>query len=217
MERLSQNIVDFFPILLKGTVYTLEISIAAIILSTAWGFLLSLALISSRFWIQKPARIYVNIIRGTPLLVQMFYVYFVFPDIGIRLDAIQAGILGLSLCYGAYHAEIFRAGIISIGKGQWEAANAIGLKPFHVMARIILPQATRVILPPMGTSYIILVKDSSLASVITVRELTRSGQLIASTTFENMQVFTMVAVIYIVITQVLAWIIHKAEGKYRIP
>jgi polar amino acid transport system permease protein len=217
MDRLIQNIVDFFPVLLKGTVYTIEISAAAIILSTAWGFILSLALISKRFWIQKPARFYVNIIRGTPLLVQMFYVYFVFPDLGIHLNAIQAGILGLSLCYGAYHAEIFRAGIISIVKGQWEAAKAIGLKPFQVMAKIILPQATRLILPPMGTSYIILVKDSSLASAITVRELTRSGQLIASTTFENMQVFTMVALIYIVITQVLAWVIHRAERKYRIP
>lgn len=217
MERLTQNFIEFLPVLLKGTVYTIEISIAAIILSTGWGFLLSLSLISKRFWLQRPARLYVNIIRGTPLLVQMFYVYFVFPDLGIHLNAIQAGILGLSLCYGAYHAEIFRAGIISIAKGQWEAAKAIGLKPFQIMARIILPQATRVILPPMGTSYIILVKDSSLASVITVRELTRSGQLIASTTFENMQVFTMVALIYIVITQVLAWAIHWAEGKYRIP
>jgi polar amino acid transport system permease protein len=217
VERLTQNFIEFLPVLLKGTVYTIEISIAAIILSTGWGFLLSLSLISKRFWLQRPARLYVNIIRGTPLLVQMFYVYFVFPDLGIHLNAIQAGILGLSLCYGAYHAEIFRAGIISIAKGQWEAAKAIGLKPFQIMARIILPQATRVILPPMGTSYIILVKDSSLASVITVRELTRSGQLIASTTFENMQVFTMVALIYIVITQVLAWAIHWAEGKYRIP
>lgn len=217
METWLDQVRDFLPILLKGAQLTVQITAAAIVLSTVWGFILSLGLRSAKRWVYVPSRLYINIIRGTPLLVQMFYVYFVLPDLGIRLTAMQAGIIGLSLCYGAYHAEIFRAGILSIQQGQWEAAKALGLKSRHVMARVILPQAARVILPPIGTSFIILLKDSSLASAITVRELTRCGQLLASTTFQNLRVFTLVALIYILMTQVLAWAIHWAERKYRIP
>lgn len=217
MDKWVKNFLEFIPILWDGAVYTIEITLASILLSTAWGFVIALALVSQRKGLRIPFRAYINIVRGTPLLVQMFYVYFVLPDVGIRLSALQAGIIGLSNCYAAYHAEIFRAGIISIAKGQWEAARALGLRYRQIMARIILPQAARVILPPMGNSYIILMKDSSLASVITVRELTRAGQLLASTTFENMQIFTMVALIYVALTQVLAFLIHKAERSFRIP
>jgi polar amino acid transport system permease protein len=216
MGNLSQQVAEFMPILLKGTYITIQITVVSIIMSTVWGFVLSLGLRSDKRFIYIPARFYINIIRGTPLLVQMFYVYFVFPDLGIQLTAFQAAIVSLTICYGAYHAEIFRAGILSIPQGQWEAAKAIGLKPRQIMAKIILPQAARVILPPIGNSFIILLKDSSLASAITVRELTRSGQLLASTTFENMRVFTMVALIYIVMTQVLAWTIHLTERRFRI-
>lgn len=217
MENLAKQLYEYMPVLLNGTVFTVEITAAAIVLSTVWGFILSLGLRSEKRWLHLPSRFYVNIIRGTPLLVQMFYIYFVLPDLGIQMSAFHAGILGLSLCYGAYHAEIFRAGILSISKGQWEAAKAIGLKSSQIMVRIILPQAARVILPPIGNSFIILLKDSSLASAITVRELTRTGQLLASATFENLRVFTLVAVIYIIMTQVLAGLIHFAERKYRIP
>jgi polar amino acid transport system permease protein len=216
MERLVSNIYEFMPILLRGTIYTVEITVAAIILSTVMGFILSLALVSDRVWIYKPVRIWINLIRGVPLLVQMFYVYFVMPDIGIKLTAMQASIFALSVCYSSYHAETFRAGILSIPKGQWESARSIGLRYRQIMTSVILPQAARVILPPIGTSYIILLKDSSLASVITVRELTRSGQLIATSTFENMQVFTMVAIIYVALTQLLALFIQKSERKFRI-
>jgi polar amino acid transport system permease protein len=216
MERLIKNFLEFMPILLNGTVYTIEITVAAIILSTALGFVFSLALVSDRVWIYRPVRLWINFIRGVPLLVQMFYVYFVMPDIGIKLNAMQASIFALSVCYASYHAEIFRAGILSIPKGQWESAKSIGLRYWQIMTRVILPQSARVILPPMGTSYIILLKDSSLASVITVRELTRSGQLIATSTFENMQVFTMVALIYVTLTQILAFFIQRGERKFRI-
>lgn len=217
MAKWWANFQEFVPILLQGTAYTIEITFFSILLSIAIGFFISLALVSKRSRLRTPFRVFINIIRGTPLLVQLFYVYFVLPDIGIRLSAVQASILGISVCYSAYHAETFRAGIISIPNGQWEAAKAIGLRYWQIMARIVLPQAARMILPPMGTSCIILLKDSSLASVITVRELTRSGQLLASTTFENMQVFTMVALIYVALTQVLAFIIQRLEMKVKLP
>ncbi len=216
MEKLLANFKQFLPSLLKGTEFTVEITFFAILISTVFGFLFSLCLVSKNHYLNKPVRIFINVIRGTPLLVQMFYVYFVLPDVGIKLGAFESGILALSICYGAYHAEIFRSGIISIPMGQWEAAKSIGLRYHQIMSRVILPQAARVILPPMGTSFIILLKDSSLASVITVRELTRSGQLIASTTFENLTVFTMVALIYIALTQLLTLFIHSMERKYRL-
>ena len=216
MEKFVTNFKHFLPSLLKGTQFTVEITFFAILISTIFGFMFSLCLVSKRRYLNKPVRIFINIIRGTPLLVQMFYVYFVLPDIGIKLGAFEAGILALSICYGAYHAEIFRSGIISIPLGQWEAAKSIGLRNYQIMARVILPQAARIILPPMGTSFIILLKDSSLASVITVRELTRSGQLIASTTFENLTVFSMVALIYIALTQLLALFIHSMERKFQL-
>lgn len=217
MENWIENFIEFMPILLKGTIFTVEITLASIVLSTVLGFVWALALLSRHGFLRKTMRVIINVVRGTPLLVQMFYVYFVLPDIGIQLTALQAGIIALSVCYSAYHAEIFRAGIISIGSGQWEAARAIGFRNYQIMARIVLPQAARVILPPLGTSFIILLKDSSLASVITVRELTRSGQLLASTTFENMQVFTLVALIYISLTQVLAYLIQHLEKRFKIP
>jgi len=217
MENWISNFIEFMPILLKGTIYTVEITLVSIVLSTILGFIWALALLSRYKLLQRTVRVFINVVRGTPLLVQMFYVYFVLPDIGIRLTALQAGMVGLSICYSAYHAEIFRAGIISIGLGQWEAARAIGFKNYQIMARIILPQAARMILPPLGTSFIILLKDSSLASVITVRELTRSGQLLASTTFENMQDITLVAIVYITLTQVLALLIQHLERRFKIP
>lgn len=216
MGKLIDNFILFLPSLLKGTQFTIEITFFAILISTLFGFIFSLCLISKKKSLNKPVRIFINVIRGTPLLVQMFYVYFVLPDLGIKLGALESGILALSICYGAYHAEIFRSGITAISIGQWEAAKSIGLKNYQTMSRVILPQAARIILPPMGTSFIILLKDSSLASVITVRELTRSGQLIASTTFENLTVFSMVALIYIILTQLLALFIHYMEKRYRV-
>jgi polar amino acid transport system permease protein len=216
MQNLISKFQEFLPSLIKGTQYTIEITVLGIILSTIFGFVFSQALLSKRKLINKPVRILINVIRGTPLLVQMFYVYFVLPDLGITLGALEAAVLSLSICYGAYHAEIFRAGIMSIPVGQWEAATSLGLKHYQILGRIVLPQAARIILPPLGTSCIILLKDSSLASVITVRELTRSGQLIASTTFENLTVYSMVALIYILLTQLLALLVHSMERKYRL-
>ena len=122
MENWIANFIEFMPILLKGTIYTVEITLASIVLSTVLGFIWALVLLSRHGLLRKAMRVIINVVRGTPLLVQMFYVYFVLPDIGIRLTALQAGIIGLSICYSAYHAEIFRAGIISISSRQWASA-----------------------------------------------------------------------------------------------
>jgi len=156
----------------------------------------------------------ITVFRGVPIIVQLFYVYFVLPDLGLQLTAFQAAIIGLGVGYSAYQAENFRSGILAIDPGQHEAAQSIGMSRPLLMRRVILPQAIRVILPPYGNLMIMLLKDSSLASAITVAELTRGGQMIASSTFKNMTVFTLVALIYLVMSLPLASLSSWLERKF---
>jgi polar amino acid transport system permease protein len=136
------------------------------------------------------------------------------PEIGLNLTALQAGIIGLGIAYSAYQAENFRAGIEAIDKGQIEAAHSIGMTDPLVMRRVILPQAVRIVLPPFGNTIIMILKDSSLVSTITVAELTRQGQLIAASTFDNMTVFTLVAVIYLALSLPLTFVTRHLEKRY---
>jgi polar amino acid transport system permease protein len=153
----------------------------------------------------------VNIIRGLPIIVQLFYIYFVLPDIGIQLSAFQAGVIGLGIAYSAYQAENFRAGIEAVDVGQIEAAQSIGMRGPMIMRRVILPQAFRIALPPYGNTLVMMLKDSSLVSTITVLEMTRAGQMIASSTFQNMTVYTTVAVLYLLLSLPLVFLIRRLE------
>jgi len=155
----------------------------------------------------------INLIRGIPIIVLLFYLYFVMPDFGIALTALQAAILGLGLAYSAYQAENFRAGIEAIDKGQVEAAQAIGMGWWLTMRRVILPQAVRIVLPPYGNIMIMLLKDSSQASTITVAELALQGKLIASSTFKNTSVFTLVALMYLTMSIPLILLVRHFEKK----
>ena len=146
--------------------------------------------------------------------MQLFYIYFVLPDLGINLTALQAGIIGLGIAYSAYQAENFRAGIEAIDPGQIEAAQSIGMRDRLIMRRVILPQAIRIVLPPFGNTMIMMLKDSSLVSTITVAELTRQGQLIAASTFQNMTVFTLVAIIYLLMSLPLTYLTGRLEKKF---
>ncbi|SHE33408.1 amino acid ABC transporter membrane protein, PAAT family [Seinonella peptonophila] len=200
MSELIKDVKMFFPALLEGAWLTIELTVISLILALIVGLFIGLGRISRNRIIYRICSIYVSIIRGTPLLVQLVYVYFVFPDLGIELTPFQAGIIGLSINESAYLAEIFRAGIKSVPKGQTEAAQSLGMNYSLAMRRIILPQAIRNALPPIGNSAIILLKNSSLAAVITVGELMHQGEIIAAATFKNMEIFTMVAIMY--------WILH---------
>ncbi len=153
----------------------------------------------------------VNIIRGLPIIVQLFYIYFVLPDIGIQLTAFQAGVIGLGIAYSAYQAENFRAGIEAVDPGQREAAQAMGMRGALIMRRVILPQAFRIALPPYGNTLVMMLKDSSLVSTITVAEMTRAGQLIASSTFQNMTVYTLVALLYLLMSLPLVFGLRRLE------
>jgi len=187
----------YLPILLQGVYLTIIVTLGAFVLSTILGLVLAFMRVSGIRSLSVISRVFVVIVRGIPGLVTLFYIYFVFPDLGLSLTAVQAAIIGLGIAYAPYQAEVFRSGMEAIDQGQTEAALSIGMGWGLVMRRVILPQAIRVALPPYGSTMVMLLKDSSLASTITVAELSLQGKLLASSTFDNTTIFTLVALIYL--------------------
>lgn len=206
-----QQAIEFLPILLRGAVVTVEVTIYSFALSSVIGLVLTLMKVSSIKTISVAGSAVINFIRGLPIIVQLFYIYFVLPDFGIQLSAFQAGVIGLGIAYSAYQAENFRAGIEAVDHGQVEAAQSLGMRNALIMRRVILPQAFRIALPPYGNTLVMMLKDSSLVSTITVLEMTRAGQMIASSTFQNMTVYTMVAILYLLLSLPLVFVIRRLE------
>ena len=217
MQAFLRDAQDFLPILLQGCVVTVELTLAALVLSTLLGFVWALLRLSPSRVLSALAVTIITVIRGIPILVQLFWIYFVFPEVGITLSALQAGIIGLGLAYSAYQAENFRAGIEAIDHGQIEAAQSLGMGWALTMRRVVLPQALRIMLPPYGNTMIMMLKDSSQASTITVAELTMKGQMLAASTFKNSTVFTLVALLYLVMSVPLivfvGWLERRAGTK----
>ncbi|CBJ36268.1 putative amino-acid ABC transporter [Ralstonia solanacearum CMR15] len=204
---------EFLPILLQGAVVTVEVTVLSFLLSSVIGLALALMRLSPVKAVSAAGATVVNIIRGLPIIVQLFYIYFVLPDVGIQLTAFQAGVIGLGIAYSAYQAENFRAGIEAVDPGQREAAQAMGMRGALIMRRVILPQAFRIALPPYGNTLVMMLKDSSLVSTITVAEMTRAGQLIASSTFQNMTVYTLVALLYLLMSLPLVFGLRRLERR----
>jgi polar amino acid transport system permease protein len=213
MNTLWEDIIAFAPSLLRGTIVTIELTVISLVLSLIIGLAIALGRLSDKKIINKLCNIYISIIRGTPLLVQLMYVYFVFPQFGLSLSAFQAAIIALSVNESAYMAETFRAGINAVPKGQMEAAKAIGMDYSLSMRRIILPQAIANVMPAIGNSAIILIKNSSLGAVITVSEVMHQGNLLAASTYQNMKIFTMVAIIYWILHYPLAILVDHLEKR----
>lgn len=205
------DVFSFLPILLEAAIVTIQVTIGSLLLSTLLGLVLAIMKVSPVKWLSAPASVYINVIRGLPIIVQLFYIYFVLPELGIQLTAFQAGIIGLGIAYSAYQAENFRAGIQAIDPGQIEAAKSIGMKSHLIMRRVILPQAIRITLPPYGNTTVMMLKDSSLVSTITVAEMTRAGQLLAASTFQNMTVYTLVALLYLALSLPLIFGVNRLE------
>jgi cystine transport system permease protein len=187
------------------------------LLSFAFGLVLGLVVALIRLFGPKPlvpvVRFYVWIIRGTPLLVQLFLIFYGLPSVGIVLDAFPAALIGFTLNIGAYTSEIIRAVIASVPRGQWEAAYSIGMTWRQAMQRTILPQAARVAVPPLSNSFISLVKDTSLAAAITVPELFQAAQRIVATTYEPLILYIEAALIYLVLSSVLSSLQARLEGR----
>ena len=213
MSKFFADRREFLPILLQGVWLTIVVTSGSLILSTLLGMVWALMRVSRVRALQQLAKGIVNGIRGIPILVQLFYIYFVMPDFGVALTALQASILGLGIAYSAYQAENFRAGIEAIDKGQIEAAQTIGMGWWLTMRRVVLPQAVRIVLPPYGNIMIMLLKDSAQASTITVAELALQGKLIASSTFKNTSVFTLVALMYLTMSIPLILLVRHLEKR----
>jgi polar amino acid transport system permease protein len=213
MEKFLRDATEFLPILLQGVGLTILVTVGSLVLSTILGLVWALMRVSALRSLSLLSGGLINVIRGIPIIVLLFYLYFVMPDFGIALTALQAAILGLGIAYSAYQAENFRAGIEAIDKGQIEAAQTIGMGWWLTMRRVILPQAVRIVLPPYGNIMIMLLKDSSQASTITVAELALQGKLIASSTFKNTSVFTLVALMYLTMSIPLILLVRHFENK----
>ncbi|PSC03573.1 amino acid ABC transporter permease [Alsobacter soli] len=211
MQRFIQDSIEFLPILLEGVKYTLLVTAGSLVLSTILGLVWALMRVSGVKVLDRISRTVINVIRGIPIIVQLFYIYFVLPDFGIALSALSAAIIGLGIAYSAYQSENFRAGIEAIDHGQVEAAQSLGMGWFMTMRRVILPQAVKIVLPPYGNIMIMMLKDSSQASTITVAELALQGKLIASATFKNSTVFTLVALLYLVMSIPLILLVGRLE------
>lgn len=214
MEVFLKQSAEFLPILLQGLRLTIIVTVGSLVLSTVLGMVWALMRVSGVPILSGIAKTVVNVIRGIPIIVQLFYIYFVLPDLGISLTAVQAAIIGLGIAYSAYQSENFRAGIEAVDRGQVEAAQSIGMGWALTMRRVLLPQAFKIVLPPYGNIMIMMLKDSSQASTITVAELALQGKLIASSTFQNTTVFTLVAGLYLCMSLPLIFLVSRLEARF---
>jgi len=211
---------DLLPPLLRGAVVTLEITALSAIVAFFMAFLAGFGRLSNYGLIRVLARVYVEIFRGTSLLVQMFWMYFVFPFFGLQLSALVVAVLALGLNFGAYGSEVVRSGILAVPAGQTEAAVALNMTPWRRMWHIILPQAILLMLPAFGNQLIELLKATSLVSLITVSDLTFRGMLERTATLQTTDIFILLLVLYFVMASPLAlvtrWIEHKVSLEGRV-
>lgn len=212
MELVMQN----FPFLLEGAYYTLVITLVSMFFGSLIGVIVAIARLKGNKVIQAIARFYVSIIRGTPTLVQIIIIYYGLVDFGISLDPLPAAFIALSINNGAYLSESMRGALQSIPKGQTEAAYATGMTPWQAMRRIVLPQAIRRAIPPVGNTFIGMLKETSLVSVISVTELLRSAQLLIAQYYVYLPFYLGIALIYWVLSTLFAFLLNKLELRLSI-
>lgn len=216
--NLEIAVRNFGP-LLAGLMLTIELTLIVITLSLVFGLLVALGGMSRFAPLRWLIKIYVEAIRGTPLLLQLIYVYYVLPEIGIRLSSFTAGILALTLNYSAYLSEVYRGGIQAIATGQHDAAAALGMTRTLAMRRIILPQAIRVVIPPLGNYFISLFKDTALCSVVSIQEVIFTAQILAARNFQYFTLYTVVGLMYFAVSfpaaRLVAYLERLTKRGYR--
>lgn len=215
MYSLTAVFIKYLPFYLPAAWMTLVVSLLGIMIGLVLGLLAAFSRISENRIMQLPARMYIYLIRGTPLLLQILFIYFGLRGL-LHLDAFTSAIIALGVHNGAYIAEIFRGAIQSIDRGQMEAARSIGMTYSRAMVRIILPQALRRSLPPLGNQFIIALKDSSLASAITINELLLKSQQLAAANYLYMEMLTIAALFYLVYTTLFTWLVSLLEKRLSI-
>ena len=205
----SGNYIDILAFLPDGIFVTFEVTFLSIICTLPLGLLVGFGRLSKNRIINILTSTYVEIIRGIPLLVQLFYIYYALG----HFSPLVSAIIAITFCYGAYMGEVFRAGILTVPKGQEEAARSLGFNKYQTMRYVILPQALRAILPPIGNECIAMLKDTSLISIIAVADLLRRGREYAAVTFEYFETYTVIAIVYLIITLLLSKGVSIMEGK----
>jgi polar amino acid transport system permease protein len=206
-------IQEWGPFIVGGTGLTVLISVVSISFATLLALLGALGRISENPYINGVASLYVSLARGTPLIVQILFVYLALPQVGIILPAIPAGIIALSFNYGAYMTEIFRAGIQAVPRGQREAARALGMPERLVLRRIVLPQAVRIVIPAIGNEFIAMIKDSSLVSILAVEELLFRARLVGQQNFRSLESLVIAAAIYWILTILFSHLQQRLERR----
>ncbi len=214
MEFL-ENVLGVFPSLIKAIPVVAQLAIGAMVLALVLGLLVALARISHSKILRAVATVYVEILRGTPLLVQLVYIYFVLPIVGIQLDPIAAGIIGLGLNYAAYLSEVYRTSILAIDVGQTEAALSLGYTPSKALWRVVIPQSFKVALGPIGNYFIAMVKDTALTSVIAVSEILKTANTLNAQTFQTVEIYTAAALLYLALSLPLSRLVIVLERKVR--
>jgi len=212
--------LQILPLLARAALTTIEATVIGYAFALVAGLLLALLRRSRRRWISWPVGLFIEFIRSTPLLVQLYFLFFVFPDYGIVLSGMVAGVLGLGIHYSTYTSEVYRAGLESIPRGQWEAATALGFSPLRVYTNVIIPQAVPPVVPALGNYLVGMFKDSPLLSAIAVVELMQRAKIIGSETFRYLEPVTLVGLFFIGLSLIAAYLIRRAEWRlslaYRI-
>lgn len=209
-----EYIADILPDLLEGLLVTVEASLAGFIVALILGLLFALGRRSENQWLSQPIGALVEFVRSTPLLVQLFFLFYVLPRYGIRLGPFVIGTVALGLHYGTYTSEVYRAGIDAVERGQWEAATALNFSPLDVWIRIILPQSIPPMIPALGNYLVAMFKESAQLSAITVFELLNTAQTIGTRNFAYLEPITMAGVLYFAISYPSSLIVNRLEARY---
>ena len=208
---------QILPDLLLASLYTLGVTFAGFTIALVVGLALALLRRSRVMAISWSAAFFIEFVRSTPLLIQLYFLFYVLPEFGLIMSALVTGIVGLSLHYACYVAEVYRAGLDAVPRGQWEAATALNLGPWHAYRTIILPQAIRPIVPALGNYLIAMFKDTPVLSAITVVELMLQAKNIGSQTFRYIEPITMAGLFFLLISLCAAWLVRRMENRLHLP
>ncbi len=207
---------EILPRLLDASLTTIGIALAGFAIAVVLGLFLAIARRSRQRWLSWPITGLIEFIRSTPLLIQVYFLFYVFPNYGLNLSAMQAGIIGIALHYACYTAEVYRAGLDAVPRSQWEAVTALNMKPWTAYRDVILPQALRPVLPALGNYLISILKDTPVLSAITVVEIMQRAKNIGSESFSYLEPITMVGVFFLILSLGLAWCVRRLENRMEL-
>ena len=207
---------EILPRLLDASLTTIGIALAGFAIAVVLGLFLAIGRRSRHRWLSWPVTGLIEFIRSTPLLIQVYFLFYVFPKYGLNLSAMQAGIIGIALHYACYTAEVYRAGLDAVPRSQWEAVTALNMKPWTAYRDVILPQALRPVLPALGNYLISILKDTPVLSAITVVEIMQRAKNIGSESFRYLEPITMVGVFFLILSLGLAWCVRRLENRMEL-